>query len=104
MGQHVGEHAGNMVVLDFVEDLLVAAGAADEARGAEEPEVVADQGLAGARGLGDIAHGDGTVEAGKDHLEARGVAEEPIGLGDDGEVLVVGQGHEARPGWLVANS
>ena len=47
VGEHVGEHTGDVVVFDLVEDLFVAARAADQPGGAEQAEVVADQRLAG---------------------------------------------------------
>lgn len=88
--EHVGEHAGDMVVGGLIEDLLVAAGAAHQPRGAKQAQVMADQGLAGADARGDVTHCDRPVQTGEDNLEARRIAQKSIGFGNDGQVMVVG--------------
>jgi len=99
MVDHIGQHAGNVSVGSFVENLLVAARAADQPGGAEQAQMVADKGLAGTDGGGDVANGDGAFKTGEDDLEPRGVAEQAVGFGDDGQVVVFWQGHGASH-WL----
>lgn len=96
VGCHIGENAGDVVVGCFVEDLLVLAGAAHKARGAQEAQVVADQRLGCASGFGDVADRDGPFKADEQNAQPCGVTHQLIGFSDQRDSVVVGEGQ----GWF----
>lgn len=90
---HVCKHAGDVLVRCFVKHLFVAPRSPHQPRGPQQTQMVADKRRRGGNGLGDIADGDRFGQAGQQHAQAGGVAQQAIGLGDDGDLGVAGKGH-----------
>jgi hypothetical protein len=106
MDDHVGHNMADMVVVGFVVNVLCVARAPDEARGAQQAQMVADEGLGRVDLAGDIAHSHGLIEAGEQDFETSGVTEQLEGLGDDKDfgfrgASAIAQKGLVRAGWIV---
>lgn len=82
VGNHISQYPGDMVVRCFVEHLLVASSSTHEAGGTQETKVMADERLRCAGGFGDVANRDWSLEAAQQNAQARGIAQELIGFGN----------------------
>ena len=63
MAGHVDEHGAHMGIRHFIEYLLAVSLATDEARAAQEAQMVADQRLRQIEAFGDVAHRSRRLQA-----------------------------------------
>src|SRR5690606_24294731 len=101
--EHVGEHVADVVVGGGVQDPPLLALAADQARPAQQPQVVADQWLRSADAQGDVAHRDRAVHARKQYPQPGGVAQQPVGGGDGLNAPVAAATGIAGGGWRAVS-
>ena len=83
---HIDQHVADMLVRQFIEDLLGLPVAAHQPCPAQKPQMVTDQRLRQVETCRDISNRSRRIEAKEKDTQTRWVAKQPECLGKDGRI------------------